>query len=804
MAKQNRKLTAEDIVTSGRNVAEAYSTGASWLEKLLFKRGLQQAAKLGLTGTAATQYANQAASNAWTQAGETVGEWLPYVGFGYSAYKLAKDFSPKAAWNTAALGLASFANPVFAAPAAIGGIVSYLRGQKAKHAKHYAYWHTPKFEIIGQDKDGWTYLYDTNFQFHEGAGRAFREKKGPSHDTDQTGFILRYNPQTNELQKMDMGIYGRKLGKGHHYYTMTPEEAKAWISGEKPILKRTYQYKIKANAKYDPEKRCISRGGRIDKSGSSVYCRDVPLTITPEDKGYPSYSENKWKTIDLGHNLQNNEKRDPVYMDPAAFQAEIYNKVLVPQGYVDKPSVEKGWSPATIGGQEYLISKDGYVADPATGQLRGTVEEGTGQVVDLYGVKGRSRLHKDENYIRESEIHPSYLGAIDNWDQVKQKLPQLSGTLGAKQEQADSTVKPTQTSQVESYLPSKEAFLRAGQEQASGAIKPTGASILSSLVSQQPLPQQPLPGEQPSSSPVSILEDMIQSNVSPVNGGSNILTAAMQQSPSISSDKLAIDYNKNVPEGNMLSLLSRGGENKMGSSLLSGSTTEVKEQSPAKKQQYQKMLMDELARALFPAPGQAGLREWMKENWKSRAETNKEYIESLKDLSGSLAKVYASALKDYSQVQRPLAQAKPITVSFGDFSFPMTTGTQRHALEGLYGKQQQTGRDVYGMLDALAKAKALYGEQYGVPYGPEIEYLNQVVKPLATWGEELSYKLPQVSQSAAYNPSFLQKVAGITDTTTGILRTLDALKGYKPVEDLAGGAVTLGKNILGWLGGLGR
>ena len=82
----------------------------------------------------------------------------------------------------------------------------------------------------------------------------------------------------------------------------------------------------------------------------------------------------------------------------------------------------------------------------------------------------------------------------------------------------------------------------------------------------------------------------------------------------------------------------------------------------------------------------------------------------------------------------------------------MTTGTQRHALEGLYGKQQQTGRDVYGMLDALAKAKALYGEQYGVPYGPEMEYLNQVVKPLATWGEELSYKLPQVSQSAAYNP----------------------------------------------------
>jgi hypothetical protein len=348
-----------------------YSAYSSMAMEQAFQQGLQAAAEMGLTGTAATQYANQAAQNAQMAGAGSIGSWLPYIGLGLSAYDFLKDPSYEGAWhiaNFAGMAFAGPAAPIFAVLGALTLGVQYYSSQKNKHKKHYIYWHTPVLDVVGQDDNGWTYLYDTNSSLTDegvrfGTDAAYQASYGRGFTGGpKRGFFLRYNPATNELQR----IKGR------------------------------------INSKEDFEK---------------------------------YFSSDEWETVDLSENWNERTNTDPVLFDPSAFQSEIYNKILIPQGYVEKPSVESGWQPVTVGGKEYLMNQDGYLADAGSGYLLGAVNPEDGQVLDFYGTKGRDRIRKDDRgkFSKDSEIQQgsrTYLGDIDNWDQVKQSLPQLPVSKG--------------------------------------------------------------------------------------------------------------------------------------------------------------------------------------------------------------------------------------------------------------------------------------------------------------------------------------------------------------------------------------
>jgi len=480
----------EQIAGSAYQGLGAYTAASEALAQRAFQEALKKATEMGLSGTAATQYANQAAQDAQLAGSSSIGSWLPYIGLGLSAYDFLKDPSHEGAWNVANFAGMAFAGPMAPMYAALEALtlgVQYYSSQKNKHKKHYIYWHTPVLDVVGQDDEGWVYLYDTNSSLTD---------EGDKFGTDEEINALKSGQQSDYSRLEDVDS-GERLAA---YYSSFGRNI---TSNPMQQGRQNFMPKEEFDEAFD-----IERGFLLRYNPATNKLQRIEGRINSEEDFEKYLSSGEWKDVDLSQNWNERTDADPVLFDPSALQSEIFNKVLIPQGYVDKPSVESGWQPVTIGDKEYLMNQDGYLADAGSGYLLGAVNPEDGQVLDFYGTKGKDRIRKDDRgkFSKDSEIQQggrAYLGYIDNWNQAKQFLSNRSddvSSLYGNGDEGDVSATPQSMG-----LPGFTNPFNPNQQTISGTEGQTETPSLGGLPGFQPKPaEQPqsteggLPGFLPS------------------------------------------------------------------------------------------------------------------------------------------------------------------------------------------------------------------------------------------------------------------------------------------------------------------
>jgi len=291
----------------------AYNTANTVLIQRAFQQGLQEAAEMGLSGTAATQYANQAAEGAGLAGASSVGEWIPWVGTGLAAYNFAKDPSGRTAFDLGGMAVwAATGNPAAIVVGVGMGIFSHFMSKHAqkkwaKNLKPRVSWRNPELETIHIDNEGNYYLQDTG--------------------QNQARVLLRYNPGTNKLEQC------------------TNER----LHGDQPAdIPETEFRKLFRQGK---EKEAIAT---LDNIGWEEF---DPLIYKPKPPVFGS-NRDKWKPF--------------VYYNVPSLQAQIYNQVLVPSGQV--PQSQGDFTPVTLAGKRYWADESGMVFNSG-GQIIGNLSE---------------------------------------------------------------------------------------------------------------------------------------------------------------------------------------------------------------------------------------------------------------------------------------------------------------------------------------------------------------------------------------------------------------------------------------------
>jgi hypothetical protein len=205
----------------------------------------------------------------------------------------------------------------------------------------------------------------------------------------------------------------------------------------------------------------------------------------------------------------------------------------------------------------------------------------------------------------------------------------------------------------------------------------------------------------------------------------------------------------------------------IGDALFGGDRTDEAKQDttrkPAPPEDFQKNLMDAFMKNLFPEAGEngeipLGLQDWMRANWFSEKETGQEYLNNLQKNTDDLKNTLAGLVPN-------IDYRNPMNISLGGFSAPFLSGSQRYAL----GEARTSATDIYSLLDTLAGRKAAFNTEYGIPYGPEEEYWNEIIKPLTAWSEHLRWGMPSESTEAEYTPSWFSSLLDIGKTAASFI-----------------------------------
>jgi len=472
----------------------------------------------------------------------------------------------------------------------------------------------------------------------------------------------------------------------------------------------------------------VERGFLLRYNPATNELQRIEGRINSKEDFEKYFSSDEWETVDLSENWNERTNTDPVLFDPSAFQSEIYNKVLIPQGYVEKPSVESGWQPVTVGGKEYLMNQDGYLADAGSGYLSGVINPENGQVLDFYGTKGKDRIRKDDSsgFSKDSEIQQggrTYLGYIDNWDQVKQSLPQSPVSKGG----------------VFGQPPTDANALLGGSTQpvATAGSGIPGSSDANFLLSAQGMP--------PSDANFLIPSQGVQPQTNSLGTSSALPTLPEQSTTSQPlQNMMPQSFLGSTPySSSFLGLAGSTGSNNMSDNNVSGEEKQIKTPGP------------------LPAGGEAIWEMFLNNVFGSPGEGQPSYLAQA--LSGQQQYLdqqnqqYVDAIKQNAQpVNQAIdtAKANPINISFGGkpVGNVMMTG-------GMGAEQQRMATNM------LAPAAQWEYAQQNTPYTAFMQYADILAK--AGMGvQQLAYGIPSQDTNMTYEgpeQSTMSKVGGWLD-----------------------------------------
>lgn len=419
-------MTAQQDVKLGLNIAYqatgVYTTAMTMAEQYLFEQAAEYAiVELGLTGTAVAQYANQAAAVALPTSGvvSTISSYLPYIGAGLAIYDAVtgKIHGGDQALLAASAIATAFVPALWPAMAFFAVPMMLSRPDIDNHV----YVHNPELEVVHIDEEGNYYLYDTSTQ--EEKGKIFTDSMNhvDDHGNVGRGSLIKFNPETNKITRghIGYGINTKPLGGGsnRHGQQLTLEQTKElFTTGQCTITYENYEKSRKSSLS-------------SPRQETGYYSKTETLYLNPEtDKEYSARID-AWKTSDKNFDyLKPVRRKDgfihwhaPDSFNPElkfmggrgasgmynvrALQAELYNKVLLPNNLV--PPTQ--WESITVGGIDYLVDPSGAVAD-AGGMIVGGMDLETGQISSLQSL-GRLK-YNSHGQIQGGQDNP-VMGIVD-------------------------------------------------------------------------------------------------------------------------------------------------------------------------------------------------------------------------------------------------------------------------------------------------------------------------------------------------------------------------------------------------------
>jgi hypothetical protein len=400
------------------------------LQQHAFEQALIQAAEMGLAGTAATQFANQAAASVPTS-GVAAGlsSYLPYIGAGLAAYNavtgkihggdqaLLAAATVATAWNPALWPAMAF----FAVPMMLN----------RPDVDNHVYVHNPELEVVHVDQEGNYYLYDTSTQTEKNKCFVEEMNHADDHGNLGRGSLIKFNPETNKITRGHIGLVHDTKGargrgtKGTIMLTLE-QTRELFASG---VVEVPYE-------KYDKEKKgYIQTTEKIylnPETDEEFNARVVAMKAdgTFQKGREPSQRKKgfiRWHSPDSFNpeiKFMGGRGASGMY-NVRALQAELYNKVLLPNGLV--PPVP--WEPITIGDVEYLMDPSGTVAT-TDGMIVGSTDLETGQVSSI---QSRGRLkYNSKGRIRGGQENP-IIGMVDQLppaDFFQTPTPPTDGVTG--------------------------------------------------------------------------------------------------------------------------------------------------------------------------------------------------------------------------------------------------------------------------------------------------------------------------------------------------------------------------------------
>ena len=482
----------EQIVSGLQQDAAAYVQWTQSLQQQAYNAAYDDAVAAAIEWGAtvpeaqlAGQQAGEAAMSevAGSSASETIGQWLPFIGLGLSAWDIAEHGANP--YNVSALaasafttgvgmiggaGAATAAGPIVGAGMAFVTapmIISDIQGSHhAKHGRKYVEWQQPNLEEVGRDGD-WVYLYDNAYN------EDYVNYKYPR--------VYRYNTKTNELQyttavKTNAERYYKTKRRGHNlrdpYWDvgsptqefLTADEVRSLISGEGEVP--TTIIRVPGNNRpFDREdnpEEVYAKHGIIERIDEDVrrwnyYRVNIDSDLVGKYGFGPYTGEFKWETFDPSQPLLHRGGEDSpirlLFMNTPALQAQIFDLAIAPNHPELVPSVDNGWNEVTIDGRKYF-EKDGLIADFAgdhAGEITGYVDPDTGEAYYI-AIEGRTRIHEGEG-VRDKEIEHSPIGTVENWDELKinswndwSNGNELEGLTGIESPNVQVSIPETQSS----------------------------------------------------------------------------------------------------------------------------------------------------------------------------------------------------------------------------------------------------------------------------------------------------------------------------------------------------------------------
>lgn len=297
---------AASSIVSGRAAEAAY--------KLAIEQGLDQ--------YAATLAAQESGKNATLAGSQSIGEWLPFIGVGLALWNIAEN---GLTWGSGA-GLAASAAPfaltamganpyalTVGLPVALQLSFSAWRDkEKWEKGRKHVYFQNSEVTPVGQDAEGWTYLRLSSGA--EPEGFEFGDK------VTDTGLsiMLRYNPETNELQQVNgyQPTYTNKEGREavREHYKLSEEGYGKGVSLSDRAADLTPEEWTKVYTEggfvfRDEKVQFISkRRGRQYINKSFIYAKDGVFDIPEDWINQADYPDSKsWKEFMARGGLDTNK-----------------------------------------------------------------------------------------------------------------------------------------------------------------------------------------------------------------------------------------------------------------------------------------------------------------------------------------------------------------------------------------------------------------------------------------------------------------------------------------------------------------